>query len=690
LGVNAIRALSMDAVQKAGSGHPGMPMGMAEAAFVLWTRHLKHNPRDPAWPDRDRFILSAGHGSMLLYSLLYLSGAPGMTLDGLKQFRQWGSRTPGHPEYGLTPGVEVTTGPLGQGFAAGVGMAIAERVLARRFNREGHLIVDHYTYGIVSDGDLMEGVSAEAASLAGHLGLGKLIYLYDANRISIDGPTDLSFTEDVGKRFEAYGWQVLQVDGHDMEAVDQALWEARAELDRPSLIICRTHIAYGSPNKQDTAAAHGEPLGEEEVRLTKEALGWPVEPPFFVPEEVVQFFKEKQKAWAALEAEWQARFAAWCTAFPKLAELWDLVMERRLPAGWDEGLPQFPAGNAMATRDASGEVLQVLARKLPHLLTGSADLSLSTKTYLKAYPPLKKGDFSGRNIHFGVREHAMGGILNGLALHGGVLPVGGTFLVFSDYMRPSLRLAALMELPIIYVFTHDSLFLGEDGPTHQPVEHLASLRAIPNLTVIRPSEANEVREAWRVALSHRQGPVALILTRQKVPVFDRTGLADPSHLARGGYILAEADRFPPDVILIATGSEVALALEAQGLLAERGVAGRVVALPSFELFEAQDEAYREQVLPSGVPLRVAIEAGGRLGWERYLGPQGVFIGMETFGASAPSPVLAERFGFTVQNIVEQVLRLLARSHGRVVSEVMRQPIKGRDRGEDLPGYGELG
>lgn len=657
--VNAIRALTMDAVQKANSGHPGMPMGMADAAFVLWTRHLKHNPQNPTWPDRDRFILSAGHGSMLLYSLLYLSGAPGMTLEELKRFRQWGSRTPGHPEHGLTPGVEVTTGPLGQGFAAGVGMAIAERVLAQRFNRDGHTIVDHYTYGIVSDGDLMEGISAEAASLAGHLGLGKLIYLYDDNEISIDGPTDLTFTEDVGQRFKAYGWQVIEVNGHDRAAVDQALWAARDELDRPSLIICHTHIAYGSPNKQDTAAAHGEPLGAEEVLLTKEALGWPLEPPFYVPEEVITFFKGKQQVWEEMEAEWQARFETWRKAFPELAEEWDLEMERRLPSGWDQDLPQFPAGKALATRDASGEVLQVLAKKLPHLLSGSADLSLSNKTYLKAYPPLRKGDFSGRNIHFGVREHAMGGILNGLALHGGIIPVGGTFLVFSDYMRPSIRLAALMKLPVIYVFTHDSLFLGEDGPTHQPVEHLAALRAMPHLTVIRPSDANEVREAWRVALAHREGPVALILTRQKVPTLDRTHLADPGNLARGGYILAEADRLPPEVILLATGSEVALALDARQRLAEQGVAVRVVALPSFELFEAQDEAYREEVLPSEVPLRVAIEAGVVQGWERYLGPQGVFIGMKTFGASAPYTVLAEQFGFTVEHVVEQVLALLA-------------------------------
>lgn len=669
--VNAIRALTMDAVQKANSGHPGMPMGMADAAFVLWTRHLKHNPQNPTWPDRDRFVLSAGHGSMLLYSLLYLSGAPGMTLEELQRFRQWGSRTPGHPEHGLTPGVEVTTGPLGQGFAAGVGMALAERVLAQRFNRDNHPVVDHYTYGIVSDGDLMEGVSSEAASLAGHLGLGKLIYLYDDNEISIDGPTDLTFTEDVRKRFEAYGWQVVEVDGHDRAAVDQALWAARAERDRPSLIICHTHIAYGSPNKQDTAAAHGEPLGAEEVLLTKEALGWPVEPPFYVPEAVFQFFKERQKVWAEYEAAWQARFEAWRKAFPELAELWDLAMERRLPAGWDQDLPQFPAGKALATRDASGEVLQVLAKRLPPLLSGSADLSLSNKTYLKAYPPIKKGDFSGRNLHFGVREHAMGGILNGLALHGGVIPVGGTFLVFSDYMRPSIRLAALMELPVIYVFTHDSLFLGEDGPTHQPVEHLAALRAMPHLTVIRPSDANEVREAWRVALAHREGPVALILTRQKVPTLDRAQLADPSNLARGGYILAEAAKLPPDGLLIATGSEVALAVEAQKRLAEQGVAVRVVALPSFELFEAQDEAYREQVLPSEVPLRVAIEAGVVQGWERYLGPKGVFIGMKTFGASAPFTVLAEQFGFTVERVVEQMLALLSRSLG---GDVCRRSI----------------
>lgn len=652
--VSAIRALAMDAVERAASGHPGMPMGMADAAFVLWTRHLRHNPKNPAWPDRDRFILSAGHGSMLLYALLHLSGV--LSLDDIRAFRQWGSRTPGHPEYGLTPGVEMTTGPLGQGFAAGVGMAIAERWLAERFNRPGFAIVDHFTYAIVSDGDLMEGISYEAASLAGHLGLGRLIYLYDDNDISIDGPTDLAFSEDVRRRFEACGWQVLEVDGHDRTAVDQALTEARQDLERPSLVICHTHIAFGSPGKQGSAAAHGAPLGAEEVRRTKRAMGWPEEPPFYVPSEVYGYFAALGRRWAEQEADWQQRFLVWRSEFPDLAAEWDLAMSGRLPEGWENRLPRFGPDEPMATREASGRVLNALAEHIPWLVGGSADLSESNRTYLTACGPVRRGAFGGRNIHFGVREHSMGGILNGLARHGGLIPYGGTFLVFSDYMRPAIRLAALMRLPVVYVFTHDSLFVGEDGPTHQPVEHLASLRAVPNLTVIRPADAAEVVEAWRVALERRDGPVALILTRQKVPAC--TGEA-AAGLHRGAYILREASRLPPDIILMASGSEVALALQAAELLEAQGVAARVVSMPSWELFEVQPEEYRQQVLPPGVRAKVVVEAAHPQGWEKYIGPGGRSIGVDRFGASAPYQVLAEKFGFTVERIVEVAERALA-------------------------------
>jgi transketolase len=654
--VNAIRVLAMDAVEQAASGHPEMPMGMADAAFVLWTRHLRHNPKNPAWPDRDRFILSAGHGSMLLYALLHLSGV--LALDDIRAFRQWESRTPGHPEYGLTPGVEVTTGPLGQGFAAGVGMAIAERWLAERFNRPGHTVVDHFTYGIVSDGDLMEGISYEAASLAGHLGLGRLIYLYDDNDISIDGPTDLAFSEDVRRRFEACGWQVLETDGHDRRAVDQALTEARRELGRPSLLICHTHIAFGSPGKQDSAAAHGAPLGGEEVRRTKRVLGYPEEPPFYVPPEVYKYFAALGRRWAEQEADWWRRFLVWRSEFPDLAAEWDLAMAGRLPDGWEELLPRFGPDQAMPTREASGRVLNALAEYIPWLVGGSADLSESTRTYLAAYPTVRRGKFGGRNIHFGVREHAMGGILNGLALHGGIIPYGGTFLVFSDYMRPAIRLAAIMRLPVVYIFSHDSLFVGEDGPTHQPVEHLASLRAIPNLTVIRPADAAETVEAWRVALSRRDGPVALVLTRQKVPACTGEAAAGLRH---GAYVLREASRLPPDVILIASGSEVCLALEAAGVLEGQGIAARVVSMPSWELFEAQPEAYRRQVLPPEVRARVVVEAAHLQGWEKYTGPWGRGLGLERFGASAPYRVLAEKFGFTVDRVVELAEQAMAES-----------------------------
>lgn len=654
--INTIRALAMDGVQKARSGHPGMPMGMADAAYALWTRFLKHNPKDPKWPNRDRFVLSAGHGSMLLYSLLYLTGYD-LTLEDLMAFRQWGSRTPGHPEYGLTPGVETTTGPLGQGFANGVGMAIAERFLAATFNRPGFPIFDHYTYAIVSDGDLMEGISHEAASLAGHLGLGKLVYLYDDNDISIEGSTDITFTEDVAARFRAYGWHVQKVDGYDLKAIAAAIRAARRETARPSLIICRTHIAYGSPHKQDDASAHGEPLGEEEVRLTKQALGWPPDAQFWVPPEVLPVFRRAMEEGAAAQARWQAMFADYARQYPREAALLERLWAGELPDGWEEALPSFsPADGPMATRKASGIVLNALAKALPTLIGGSADLAPSNLTLLKGYDDFQRDTPAGRNLRFGVREHAMGAILNGMALHGGLIPYGGTFLVFSDYMRPAVRLAAMMHLPVVYVWTHDSLWIGEDGPTHQPVEHLAALRAIPNLTVIRPCDASETAEAWRAALRRRDGPTALLLTRQNLPVLDRSDKAGAENLARGAYILQEAPQGDPDLILIASGSEVHLALAAQEGLAERGVRARVVSMPSWELFDAQPPEYQMAVLPPPVP-KIAIEAAVPLGWERYVGPDGAVIGIQRFGASAPYPVLMEKCGFTPQAVMERAVEI---------------------------------
>ncbi|HIE52879.1 MAG TPA: transketolase [Armatimonadetes bacterium] len=661
LAVNTIRFLAVDAVQKANSGHPGMPMGAATMVYVLWTRFLKHNPLNPTWPDRDRFVLSAGHGSMLLYSLLYLTGYD-LPEEEIRNFRQWESRTPGHPEYDPELGVETTTGPLGQGFGNAVGMAIAEAFLAAYFNRPGHSIVNHYTYVIASDGDLMEGVSAEAASLAGHLRLGKLICLYDSNDITIEGSTQLAFTEDVGRRFEAYGWQVSRVpEGNDPEAIAQALKAAQAETQRPSLIIVRTHLAYGSPGKQDDASAHGAPLGEEEVRRTKQNLGWPLEPPFYVPPEVLAYMRQARERGAAWEAEWRERFASYAAAYPHLAADWERMMNRELPEGWTAHLPSFtPAQGPMATRDASGRVLNALAPHVPYLLGGSADLAPSNKTYLEDCGDFAAENYGGRNFHFGIREHAMGAILNGLTLHRGLIAFAGTFLVFSDYMRPSIRMAAMMKIPVIYVFTHDSIGVGEDGPTHQPIEQLAALRAIPHLTVIRPADANETVMAWRVALENRDGPVALILSRQKLPILDRTHLAPAEELARGAYILAEAKGGKPEIILIATGSEVHLALEAASQLTKEGWAVRVVNMPSWELFAAQPRAYREQVLPPEVPLRLAIEAGVPLGWERYVGDRGEVLGIERFGASAPGSVVMEKFGFSAENVVARVKDLLTR------------------------------
>jgi transketolase len=658
LAVNTIRGLAMDAVQKAKSGHPGMPMGMADAAFILWTRYLRHSPSHPDWPDRDRFVLSAGHGSMLLYSLLHLFGYA-ISMDDIKQFRQWGSCTPGHPEYHPEAGVETTTGPLGQGFSNGVGMAIAERMLAARFNREGEEIVDHFTYAIVSDGDLMEGISHEAASLAGHLRLGRLVYLYDDNHVTIEGSTELAFSEDIARRFEAYRWHVQSIDGHDRAAVSAAIASARQELDRPSLIICRTHIAKGSPNKQDTAAAHGEPLGEEEVRLTKEALGFPVEPTFFVPDVVKELFASHRLRLEQQAAEWSGRFARWQQAHPDLAAHWRAQMETTIPDGLASRLPQFAPGKDIATRSASGEVMQALAAELPGLVGGAADLAPSTRTLIKGAGDIAHDSFAGRNFHFGVREHAMGGILSGLSLHGGFLPFGATFLVFSDYMRPAIRLAAIMKRQVIYVFTHDSVFVGEDGPTHEPIEHAAALRAIPGLVVIRPADAAETAQAWLAAVRHRSGPTALLLTRHNVPVLDRAQLAPADMLHRGGYVLLDAP--DSELILIASGSEVHLCLGAASILAGEARRVRVVSMPSWELFDEQPADYRESVLPPSVPLRLAVEAGVPQGWERYTGERGAVHGISHFGASAPWQAIAHHLGFTVEAVAEEARRLLSRS-----------------------------
>jgi transketolase len=637
-----------------------MPMGAADMAYVLWTRYLKHNPEDPSWPDRDRFVLSAGHGSMLLYSLLHLTGYD-LPLEELKQFRQLGSRTPGHPEYGLTPGVETTTGPLGQGFAMGVGMAIAEQFLAATFNRPDHTIFDHYTYGIVSDGDLMEGISHEAASLAGHLGLGKLIYLYDDNDISIEGSTDIAFTEGVPERFRAYGWYVQEIDGYDLDAIDAAIRAAQDAADRPSLIVCRTHIGYGAPNKQDTASVHGAPLGDEELRLTKEALGWPPEPAFLIPETALEEFRRALRDGQRVQAEWRELFSCYAEAYPEQAAMLLRLWAGELPDGWEDALPTFlPADGPLATRKASGAVLNAIAERLPTLIGGSADLAPSTNTYLSGYDEFQAEMPGGRNLRFGVREHAMGAILNGMALHGGLIPYGGTFLVFSDYMRPAVRLAALMELPVIFVWTHDSVWIGEDGPTHQPVEHLAALRAIPNLYVIRPADANETTAAWRVALERGDGPTGLVLSRQSLPILDSGVSCRAENLARGAYVVSDAAEGSPEAILIGTGSEVHLALEAQALLREAGVQTRVVSMPCWKRFDEQPQSYRDQVLPPEVAARVAIEAAVPLGWERYVGPGGEVMGIQRFGASAPYRDLMEAFGFTPQAVAERALALLAK------------------------------
>jgi transketolase len=652
---NSIRALAMDGVQKANSGHPGLPMGMADVASVLWTRFLKFNAADPEWPDRDRFVLSAGHGSMLIYSLLYLTGYP-LTLEDLKSFRQWGSLTPGHPESHLTPGVETTTGPLGQGISNAVGLALTERWLAEHFNRPGHDVVNHATYVIASDGDLMEGISHETCALAGHLALSKLIVLYDDNKISIDGPTSLSYSDDVPRRFGAYGWHTQQVDGHNPADIEMAIRTARAETNRPSLIACRTHIGFGSPNKQDTSSAHGEPLGAEEIRLTKEKLGWPAEPAFYVPEEVLAYMRQIGAAGRKHQSAWEASVAGYEAAHPGLAADFRRALAGELPEGWDADLPTFEVGKSIATRASSGIVLTALSQRIPNLIGGSADLTGSNKTLPKGETHISRDDFSGRYIYFGVREHGMSAILNGMALHGGVRPYGGTFLVFSDYLRPTIRLASMMELPVIYVFTHDSIGLGEDGPTHQPVEHLMALRVIPGLTLIRPCDAGETAVAWQSAITNRHGPTALVLTRQRLPTLDRERYAPAKMAARGAYVLSDAG--DPAAILIGTGSEVHIALEAQSLLADKGVPTRVVSMPSWELFDDQPAEYRESVLPSAIRARVSVEAGAKQGWERYIGRDGVAIGLDRYGASAPYQEIYQNLGITAEAMIAAVERVM--------------------------------
>lgn len=658
--VNTIRTLAMDAVQKANSGHPGTPMALAPVAYVLWDRFLRHNPRNPQWPNRDRFVLSNGHASMLLYALLHLTGY-NLSLDDIKAFRQWGSKTPGHPEYGITPGVETTTGPLGQGVANSVGMALAERWLAAHFNRPGHKLVDYRVYAICGDGDLMEGVSQEAASLAGHLALSNLIWIYDNNRITIEGNTALAFSEDVAARFMAYHWNVQQVgDANDLASLDLALRTARQETTRPTLIIVNSHIAWGAPNKHDTSAAHGEPLGADEVRLTKAAYGWPVDAQFLVPDQVPAHMLRATERGAALEAEWNGAFSAFEKSYPELAAQWHALQRHELPAEWDSQLPEFPAdAKGVATRESSAKVLNAVAAHVPWLMGGSADLAPSTKTLIKDGGSFECEDYSGRNLHFGIREHAMGAVLNGMALSN-LRVYGSTFLIFSDYMRPAMRLSALMELPVIYIFSHDSIGLGEDGPTHQPIEQLMSLRAMPRMIVIRPADANEVAEAWRVIMGRKHDPVSLVLSRQALPTYDRTRYAPASGLRRGAYIFADCSG-EPELILMATGSELQLCVAAYEHLTKEGVRCRVVSMPSWELFQQQADDYRQSVLPPQVRARLAVEAGTTLGWREYVGLDGAIIARADFGASAPIKDLLQHFGFTTENVLAQARTLLAAS-----------------------------
>jgi transketolase len=658
--VNSIRVLAIDAVQKANSGHPGLPMGMAAVAYVLWTRYLRHNPRNPKWYGRDRFVLSAGHGSMLLYSLLYLSGYD-LTLDDLKRFRQLGSKTPGHPENHLTAGVETTTGPLGQGFANGVGMAIAAKHMEARFDRGGSGVFDHHVFAIVSDGDMMEGISSEAGSIAGHLGLGNIVYFYDDNHVTIDGHTEIAFSEDVCRRFEAYGWHTQVVeDANDLDTIAAAIERGVAETSRPSLIRVRSHIGYGSPHRQDTSEAHGKALGAEEVKLTKQFYGWPTEPDFYVPDEALAEFRRAIERGPEFETEWNERFKKWAKGNAGDAVEFQRMLDGELPPDWDKDIPVFTPKDSMATRESASKAEAAITSRVWNLFGGSADLNESTFTNVKDGGDFEKGSYAGRNLHFGIREHAMSSILNGIALHGGFIPYGSSFMVFTDYARPAIRLAALMKLHVVFIFTHDSIGVGEDGPTHQPIEHLTSLRAIPNLTVIRPADANEAAEMWRVAMTWRRGPLMFSLTRQKLPTFDRTKMAQASGLARGAYVLTETPGRDADIILIASGSEVQLAVGAMGALEKQGKAVRVVSMPSFELFEAQDRSYQESVLPPKIRKRLAVETGAPLSWYRWVGLDGDVVGMTTFGTSAPYEQAFQHFGFTVENVTDRAMRLLAR------------------------------
>ncbi len=664
--INTIRTLTIDAVEKANSGHPGMPMGMAPAAYSLWTRHLRYNPKNPQWMNRDRFVLSCGHGSMLLYAVLYLTGYD-LSLDDIKNFRQWGSKTPGHPESDLTPGVEVTTGPLGQGISNAVGMAIAEKYLAAHFNREQFPIIDYNVYVFASDGDLEEGISSEASSLAGCLGLDNLIVIYDNNHISIDGSTSLAFTEDVAKRYGAYGWfvQTVDTDGNDLEAFDRAIDAAKKEKGRPSFIKWHTHIGYGSPNKQDTAEIHGSPLGAEEVALTKKVYGWDPDKTFYVPDESLAKFRQQVEKGTELENSWRKLFAEYSKTYPELADEFTVALNKKLPHDWEkiwkESVPIFDPTKPLATREAQGKIFDALMPKLPLVIGGSADLSDSTKTLYTDAPIFSSVNPAGRYIHYGIREHGMGAIMNGIAATGILTPFGATYFCFTDYMRPAIRLAALAKYPVIFVYTHDSIGVGEDGPTHQPVEHLASFRAMPGLILIRPADANETLQAWKFALEHREGPVMLVLTRQKIPVIDQTKFSSAQHLSHGAYILKDTQRERLDLILLATGSEVHLALAAQEKLANEEIGIRVVSMPSWELFEQQTQEYRDSVLPPAITARVAIEAGVKLGWDKYIGSTGEFVGMTTFGASAPSKILFEQFGFTVENIISTAKAVLENS-----------------------------
>ena len=657
--INSIRVLAIDAVQKANSGHPGMPMGMAPIAYLLFTRYLRHNPKNPHWFGRDRFVLSAGHGSMLLYASLYLTGYD-VSLDDIKQFRQLGSKTPGHPESELTPGVETTTGPLGQGIGNGIGMAIAAKHMAARFAHGDTSLFEPRIFGICGDGDNMEGVASEAASIAGHLGVGNVIYLYDDNHVTIDGHTEIAFTEDVCKRYEAYGWHTQVVeDANDLVALTKAIDAAIAETNRPSLIRVRTHIGYGSPHRQDSPEAHGKALGVEEVKLTKEFYGWPVEPPFYVPDIALTEFRKCVERGAQFESDWNKRFESYAKANPTNAAEFRSIMARELPAGWDSDLPVFTPKDALATRESASRAEQAIAKKMWSLFGGAADLNESTFTDIKDGGSFERGSYEGRNLHFGIREHGMCSILNGIALFGGFIPFGSSFMCFTDYCRPSIRLAALMGVQVIFVFTHDSIGLGEDGPTHQPIEQISSLRAIPNLTVIRPGDANEAAEAWRTAILHRSGPTMLALSRQKMPTLDRTAMAPASGLQKGAYVLTETPGKTPELILMATGSELSLAVDAKQELEKRGHAVRVVSMPSCELFEKQDAAYRDAVLPPAIRRRLAIEAGSPMSWYRWVGLDGAVVGMTTYGASGPSQKVLDHFGFTVPNVVEHALKLLA-------------------------------